>query len=223
MKVKYSKTEAHQRYRLANNDIVSGVTTIIRENLGWNAAALIAWSRKEAMAGRDPLKIKEKAADVGTLAHFMIACHLKGDEPDLSEFSPADVSKAENCFLAFLDWEKKHSVKVAHVERQLVSEHWRYGGTSDFDGEVDGEIAVVDYKSGKDIYLEYKIQGAALAQLYFEQEPFNSPWPKFYVLKLGQDGDFQYAKVSNLEKYWEVFYHCLELHNLKKALKGEQP
>ena len=74
---KYDKTKSHQRYRLANGDIVRGVTTIIGDNLGWNKNALIGWARKEAMAGKDPNKLRDQAADIGTITHFIIQCFLE--------------------------------------------------------------------------------------------------------------------------------------------------
>jgi hypothetical protein len=201
------------------------VTTVINQNLGWNKENLINWARREAMEGRDPHKVRDKAADVGTITHFMIQCFLEtviGDimddpiKPDLSDFSPDDVSKAENRVIAFYDWYDKHHVRPNHVEYQRVSELWKYGGTCDFDGIVDGEIAIVDYKSGgKDVYVESKVQGAALAQLYLEE---TGHLPIVSILKLGDNGEFQPVKIKNTSKYWEVFYECLQLDRLRKEI-----
>jgi len=57
------KKKAHQIYKLKDGTVVKGVTTIL-ENLGWNKQVLIAWSRKTALAGIDPTKVKEEAADI---------------------------------------------------------------------------------------------------------------------------------------------------------------
>ena len=97
-----SKTRAHQRYKLENGTIVPGVTTIIGSHLGWNKNALIAWARKEALAGNDPNKVRDHAADIGTCAHYLIECYFKNTEPDMSEYSALVADKAENCFIAFL-------------------------------------------------------------------------------------------------------------------------
>ena len=221
---KYKKTKAHQIYKLKDGTQVKGVTTIIGDNLGWNKGALIGWARREAMAGNDPYKMRDKAADVGTITHFIIQCLLESEmngkkvEPDLSEFAPTDVDKAEGRVIAFLDWHDKHNVKAHHVECPRVSEEWKYGGTCDFDGEVDGEIAIVDYKSGgKDVYMESKVQGAALGQLYFEE--FNI-LPVIYILKLGEKGEFQPVKIPTPAKYWDVFYHCMMLDKIKYEIGG---
>ena len=215
--------EIINRYKLKDKSIVRGVTTIIGDNLGWNKGALIGWARREATAGRDPYKVRDKAADVGTITHFIIECLLLSDmngekvEPDLSEFAPADVEQAENRVLAFIDWHDKHKVKAHHVEHPRVSEYWKYGGTCDFDGEVDGEIAIVDYKSGgKNVYVESKVQGAALGQLYFEE---TNVLPVLYILRLGDDGEFQPVKIRTFAKYWDIFYYCLQLDKLRNEIK----
>ena len=219
---KFNKIKSHTQYKLKNGNRVRGVTTIIN-NLGWNKEALIAWARREALAGRDPNKVRDKAADIGNITHFIIQCLLETDmtgekvEPDLSEFASTDINQAETRVLAFLDWHEKHKVKAHHIEQARISELWKYGGTCDFDGEVDGEIAIVDYKSGgKDIYIESKVQGAALAQLYHEETGI---MPIFYVLRLSDDGEYQPARIPILGKYWSIFYHCLELDKLKDELK----
>ena len=215
---KYNKTKSHQRYKLKDGSIVKGVTTII-DNLGWNKGALIGWARREAMAGRDPNKVRDKAADVGTITHFIIECLLLSEmngekvEPDLSEFAPADVEKARKRVSSFVEWHDKHNVIPHHVECQRVSELWRYGGTNDFDGLVDGELAIIDYKTGE-IYVESKVQGAALGQLYFEE---TGKLPAIYILELG-DKEFQLVKITNNAKYWDIFYHCLELDKLKNEI-----
>lgn len=226
MKKKYSKTKSHQKYKLKDGSQVKGVTTIIGNNLGWNKNALVGWARREALAGRDPYKVRDKAADVGTITHFIIQCLLESEiegkkiEPDLSEFAPNDVKKADGKIAGFLDWHDKHHVEAHHIECPRVSEQFRYGGTCDFDGMVDGELAIVDYKSGgKDVYIESKVQGAALMQLYLEEYGM-SVTPVIYILKLGDDGEFQPVKITDVVKYWDVFFHCLQLNKLKFQIGG---
>lgn len=217
---KYNKTKSHQRYKLKDGSIVKGVTTIIN-NLGWKTDALVGWARREAMAGRDPNKVRDKAADVGVITHFIIECLLLSEmngekvEPDLSEFAPADVEEAKKRVSSFVEWHDKHNVVPHHVECQRVSELWSFGGTCDFDGLVDGELAIVDYKSGgRDVYVESKVQGAALGQLYFEE---TGKLPIIYILKLG-DKEFQPVKITNNAKYWDIFYHLLQLDRLKSEI-----
>ena len=211
-----NKTKAHTKYITRDGRVVPSVTTIINDSLGWNKQQLIAWARKLALAGTDPNKARDEAADIGTLAHYLIQCHLQGTKPDTSQYSPANVDKAENCFLAYLEWEKGHIQKVIATEQQMVSEKYLYGGTADLVAIVDGELAIVDYKSSNGLYPEYKIQVAAYLKVYEEIE---GVLPKGHLLQLGkEDGSFTHHCLGNLDKEWEVFQHCLAIYRLKREI-----
>lgn len=228
-----SKTKAHTQYKTSDGRVVPSVTTIINDSLGWNKQQLIAWARKLALAGTDPNKVKEESADIGTLAHYLIQCHLQGIKPDTSQYSPAQVDKAENCFLAYLEWEKAHVQEVIATERQLVSEQYGYGGTADLIAVVDGNIAIVDYKSSNGLYPEYRIQVAAYIHAYMENylnvlqdavKCSSSPSAAFvrgHLLQLGkEDGSFTHHVLGDLEAEWEVFQHCLAIYELKRRVVG---
>ena len=72
-----ANTKQHTVYKTSDGERLPGVTTVINE-LGWNKNMLIAWSRREALAGNDPNKIKDEAAKPGTLTHSFIEGHIKG-------------------------------------------------------------------------------------------------------------------------------------------------
>ena len=226
MKVKLDRTKAHQKYYLPDGTRVDGVTTIINRNLGWNKNTLMSWARREALAGNDPDKVRDKAADIGTVAHFMIECYVKGDEPDLEEYSPAVIDKAENCFIAFLDWAKANDVVYLDSERQLVSEVYKYGGTRDLYAMINGEQAIVDFKTGSGVYPEYWIQMAALIGLQYENDPDSflwrdyMTWPVAVILHLGKDGSFSVHKKpkEKIYKAWQVFKYLLALDKLRKEV-----
>lgn len=214
---KTKKTSAHQKYILADGTQVKGVTTIIGTHLGWNKSALIAWARKLAFAGIDPFKVRDQAADIGTITHYLIERHLKGVEPDLSEYSPADVDKAETGFLAYLEWAKSHELKTIDIEVQLVSEKYRYGGTLDWRGYIDGHLAIMDYKTGTGVYDESKIQAAAYKQLWIENNNVSED-PGFWLLHLNkEDGTFAPYHWGDLSNYWEIFKCLLRIDQLKNG------
>ena len=176
------KTKAHTRYRLKKTadwpkgEIVPGSTTIIDSQLGWNKRILIAWARREALAGKDPDKILEQAGDIGGAVHKMIEAHIKGilediaTEPDLTDYSQANIDKAETAFIAFLDWEQRNNLIYVASEKQVVSEAYRYGGTIDILGRQDGKLWLIDPKSSKGIYAEFIVQVASYKMAYQEQE-----------------------------------------------------
>ena len=109
-----TKTKANQKYKMLSGEIVPSVTTV----LGILAKpALIHWAWDCGMKGEDYRKVRDTAADIGTLAQFLILCHLKGEKPDLSEYSPADVDKAETCLIKYWDWEKANPFTPVLVKK----------------------------------------------------------------------------------------------------------
>jgi len=213
------KTKAHQKYKLADGSVVKGVTTIIKENLGWNKQALIAWARREAMAGNDPNLIRDEAASIGTITHYLIECHLKNRiwEMDLSIYPKSDIDVAETCFLAYLEWERVHDLKTLQADgTPLVSEKYRYGGTLDWIGYIDGKLAIMDYKTGTGVYDEARIQAAAYKQLWIENNGGQGD-PMFWLLHLGKkDGEFAPYQWADLSRWWSVFEHLLAIDQLRE-------
>lgn len=218
------RTKAHQRYRLEpteqfpKGEIVPGVTTILGGQLAWNKNILIAWARRTALAGQDPDKIRDDAADSGTCTHYLVECHIRGVEPDTSGFTQAQIDKAETGFLAFLEWEKNNKLDYKHVELRVVSEEHRYGGTIDMIVQKNGCLWMLDLKTGKSVYPEHKVQIAAYSAAYTEQE--GQKIDEHHILQLNKDdGSFQHYKLSNLQITlgWQVFKHCRKLYDLQKG------
>lgn len=214
------KTKAHQKYKLKNGTVVKGVTTIINQNLGWNKNVLIGWARKLALAGIDPYKQRDKAADIGTIAHYLIECYNNKVEPELKDYAQNDIDIAYKCFNAYKDWEKENNLVTMHTELQLVSEIWEYGGTLDWIGTLNDKLAILDYKTGDSIYPEHKIQAAAYEELYYENnKEIIDQDMDYYILHLAKDGSFAPYKMSDLDKYWQLFIHLLRIDEIGKELK----
>jgi|GEM_PF-575590 len=215
--VKFKKTKVHTRYKTAEGLIVPGVTTVIGQSLGWNKHVLMAWQKRELLAGNDPDKIRDKAADIGTLSHFMVECHAKGQEPDTSEFSAADIDKAENGFLGFLEWEQQYAPEYIGSEIKMVSEKYNFGGTADFIARLGKKLVLLDLKTSKGVYIDHKIQVAAYKYAYEEQT--GQMIDQVHILKLDKNtGAFEHVPILNqeIENCFLIFLHCLALYNLKK-------
>lgn len=224
-----SKTKAHARYRLKatpdfpKGEIIPGVTTIIDSQLGWNKRILIAWARREALAGRDPDLVLKQAGDIGSIVHKLIEAHIKGIlediniEADLKDFSQANIDKAENAFIAYLDWEKRNNLIYVASEMQVVSEDYRFGGTIDILAKNNGKLWLIDPKSSKGIYPEFVVQAAAYRVAYMLQEC--NRIDEVHLLHLGkEDGSFADHRISDdkLSNAWSVFVNCRKLYDLKK-------
>lgn len=223
------KTKAHQRYRLTateqwpKGEIVPGVTTITGGQLAWNKNVLIAWARRSALAGKDPDKIRDEAADSGTCTHYLVECHIKNVEADLKDFTQAQIDKGETGFLAFLDWEKENELDYRFIEKGVVSEVYRYGGTVDMLATKNGSLWLLDLKTSKGIYAEHKVQVAAYKYAYEEQE--QEIINECHILQLNkEDGSFQHHKLSKeqIEDGWQVFKLCRVLYDLQKRFQEGQ-
>lgn len=127
---------------------LAGVTTVLN-NLGWSTGALMYWSWTEGMDGRNFRDSAGAEAQAGTLAHFMIECHLTGEEPDLSPFPlPKDkkvreqtIKKAETGFGEFLEWQKRYGLKALELPVMVIAKIKNYL-YPDVASRVDSNFAI---------------------------------------------------------------------------------
>jgi len=209
------KAKAHIRYKDTAGYIVPGVTTILGV---LNKPALVKWANNLGLQGIDSSKYRDEMADIGTLAHYLIMCHLTGQTPDTADYSPNQLEMAENATLSYYEWAKGHTIEPILVEEALVSDQYGYGGTVDLYAAVDGVKTLVDFKTGKAIYPEMLYQLAAYKQLLQEHGYEVGP---ARILRIGRDADegFEEKVVNGLEREWDIFAHCLGIYNLRKSGK----
>jgi len=209
-----------QIYKLKDGTRVSGVTTIIGGNLGWNKQPLMYWANQMGLQGKNHRDVSGEAASAGTCGHYLIDCHIKKKPVDTSPF-PADIlSKGETCFLNFLEWEKMVNLRIHATEVKLESEQFKYGGTPDCIGYVIDNLAVLDWKTGSGVYEDMLIQLAAYKQLWEENNPSMLLTGGFHLLRIGkEDASFHHHHWHSIPEAWEAFFKLLELHDLHKILK----
>ena len=158
--VKLQKTRSHQKYLLKDGTQVPGASTIAK--IGDDGSSLIHWAWNLGMEGLDYRKVRDQAADIGTIAHFMIECFLHGHEADLSEYSSADIDRARVAFGNFKAWWDGEGFTILEPEVQLVSEQHMFGGTIDAPSrDKDGKIVLLDLKTSKGIWPAHRFPLAA--------------------------------------------------------------
>jgi len=210
------KTRIHTVKKTTEGHPVPSVTTV----LGILAKpALIHWAWKLGIEGQDYRKVRDHAADVGTLAHYMIQCDIKGEKPDTSQYSAENLSKAETSYLAWLHWAEQHQLRAVAAEERLVSEHWGYGGTIDYvASDPAGKLWLIDYKTGSGIYPEMRYQIAAYVKLWEEVKA--SEINEKVIVRLDRDtGEFEQHSLGDLDLAWSIFLGCLNLYRAIKADK----
>ena len=204
-----ANNKVHTVYKSISGKRLPSVTTILGAVLA--KPALIKWAHGLGLKGIDMDGYRDELADIGKLAHRMILDHLRGEKTDTSHNTPQQVDLAENCFLKYLEWERQHSVEPLVVEEPLVSYEHGFGGTPDFYGNVDGQLCLMDFKTGKAIYEDYWYQLGGYGLLLAER-------PACYrILNIGRSEDEQFVEETrtSVERETEIFLHALAIYKLK--------
>lgn len=214
-----------QGYFLKDGTKVPGTTTIIGRFK--ESGGLIQWAYKQgreheglARQGKDaPARLHEvvdKAADIGTQAHEMVEKHISGETFDRKDYH----EMASDAFQAYLSWEGQSKLKIVEQEMQLVSEEYRFGGTPDAIGEIDGQFCLVDWKTSNSVYQDYLIQLAAYRHLWEENHPDKPLTGGFHLCRFAKEhGDFAHHFYPNLDEAWRAFVLMRELYDIDKQLK----
>lgn len=207
-------SKAHTIYKLKDGTRVPSTTTVLSV---LNKPQLVQWANRMGLDGIDTNKYVDAAARIGTLAHYLVQCDMTGEKPDLSEYGKMEIDKAENALLSYYEWKKSKVIEPIVNELPLVSEQYKYGGTIDCYCKINGDIWLLDFKTGKAIYSEMLIQLAAYRQLLNEN---GYPVEKARILRIGRDETegFEERAITDFSKHWELFQHCLAIYQLKKAI-----
>ena len=221
-------TKAHQVYKLDGRR-VAGVTTVLGI---LNKPVLVHAAWKLGTEGLDYRKVWGQARDIGTLAHYLIQCKLRGEIPDTSEYSQVVIKKAETAYRAFLDlYAERAWVPVMHagklaVEVSLVSK-LGFGGTFDLVArQGDNARLLSDWKTSKPskssptgLYREHLYQLAGYKILWEECHP-NEPIDRMGIGILNKEtGAHHFHEYNSLKKEEEIFLACLKLYKLLEGGK----
>jgi hypothetical protein len=213
-------------YRLKDGTSVPGTTTVIGR---WkDSGPLLHWAFKQGRGGARTLyEERDKAADVGTMAHGMVEAHLTGTDPHiwLSEnhaAAPAEQrAKACTAYRAFESWLGNQRAEVISAEQPMVSEVHRFGGTPDAVLRMpDGTLALGDVKTSNGIYRDYLLQVAAYGLLWNEIHPDDPITGGFHILRFGkEEPDFEHRYYNDLSGAAELFLLLRRAYDLDLILK----
>lgn len=212
-----SRFSAHPKPRFADGTTGPSVTGVLGELA---KPALYIWNNQMGLKGIDTRKYVDEKAKAGTLAHAMILADLADIHPDWKEYEPYVIDQAENSFLKWIDYKKRHAIEPIFMERSMVSEKYRYGGILDLYCRLDGALALLDFKTSKAIYDEMWYQVAAYKQMLIEA---GLEVEECHILQIGRDETegFNTQMRKNLDTEFEIFKHALGIYYAKRKLKGE--
>ena len=211
------KTKAHTRYTTSDGQRVKSVTTLINAHLGWNKQVLINWARAQGLAGNDPTKVMNEAAEIGTLAHLLCENYIKKEETNVDDYSKNQIKAAETCFEAFKEWDKQFKPKYVESEIKLIDDDLKLGGTCDLILEIDGKLYIGDLKSSKGLYAEYIVQLSAYRHMYEKQTGKKLSGGRLLRLDTtGQGFEDHAIPLKKLNWGWRVFKNILSLAKLRE-------
>ena len=216
------KVKAHIQYRLADGTVVPGSTTILGV---LDKPGLVRWAWNLGREGIDANKQRDEAAAIGSLAHYRVACDMRGVEPDLKDYTPEQLRRSHFALDTWQRWKAGKFLEPKLIEAPFVSEAHRYGGTVDWYGLVDGVPTLLDHKTSSGLYDEHKAQTASYVKLLREN---GLPVKKAILIRLGRTEEDTQEPIENMSHVlsvrearicWEIFLHARELYELKKALR----
>jgi len=214
-----SAGRAHIRYRLQDGTLVPGVTTVLAV---LSKPGLIEWANDLGLKGISTRGYVDGLARIGTLAHQMIEADLGAEHPDLGLYSAEEIDRAENSYIKWLDWRKRHSVAPVWIEKPLVSERLRYGGTLDCLARIDGRLEILDIKTARRIYDEHLIQVSAYHRLASEH---GQRAEAVRIVQVGRTEDEGFSEhvvpAQRLAPYWRIFACALSIYRLQHRIREE--
>lgn len=210
-------TAVHTRYRNAAGKVVPGVTTVINILA---KPALVGWAWRLGLDGQDMNKVKQQAADIGTVTHYLCECVLTGVEPKLGAYKQNDIDVAMPCYDSFKRWFTESKLVAVAVECGVVSELWQYGGTIDLIARDGGKLGLYDVKTSKGVYDEYQIQMSAYVEAWNELHP-DTPIEFVKIIHLDKETGMLATHDLSMEKlkmpFFEIFKHLRAIYVLQKG------
>jgi len=157
--------------------------------------ALETLEKEEAMKAHH--QAKDKAAKSGTDIHKMIENLLDGNEVEGIEDEPK--------LKAFVKFCKDIDFKPLETELTVYDKELGVAGTADAIVEVDDEKWLIDWKTGKGVYLSAKIQISAYKHM------IDQDIDRTFIVHLKENA----YDLMEIEDHWDAFQAILTLKDLK--------
>ena len=161
---------------------------------------LLRWAFDQSDTYDGYKKALNQAAEDGTALHNLIERHLLGEKVEL----PGNVK-------AFFE---KYKVEACYMEKRFYDNTLGVTGQPDFVGFVNGELAVVDWKSSKKPSIKHSIQAA----IYAKNAQWDGKKPEAtYVVAFGSENKQGFSvKRTGREKNEEIY---AGMQYLKKCME----
>jgi len=176
---------------------------------------LIAW--QVAVGKKRSNEIMKTRGDFGTRIHKLVKIKLEGEKIDLSNYD----EETNITMRMFDDFLAEHEIKPKLLEQHLwleLSEKYRYAGTADFVGYVDGKLMILDWKTSKAIYDDYWLQLAAYIVALEAQTGERVDACGILQIRDGKK-KFVVKTYEEMMEEFKVFKACLVIYNRYRVKK----
>ncbi len=194
-------------YFLKDGTQVPGTTTITGAYK--DSGGLLWWNWDQGRQGIPYGEGLKKAGNIGTIAHEMVEAHLRSAPLPVSPPPESTLS-----YEAFLRWHQQNKIQVLEQETQLVSEEYRYGGTLDAVGTLDGEYVLLDWKTSKGVYKDHQLQLAAYVHLWNENCPGREIVGGAYLVRFSKTDAACEVYFWEVEELAEPFAQFLDMRRM---------
>jgi hypothetical protein len=202
-----AKVEREMVLKVAADFYQDTLKTPPMSRAGWMLTATSRLGKEKASA-----KELAKASEIGTQVHGLIEWSLKGELMYEAGPSPQISDAAQWAFMAYQDWRKTVNMKPLFTEQVVYSRTHGYAGTLDLLAEINGELSVIDFKSGKSVYPESYLQNAAYRYAVREMQHGNPL--RGYIVRLPKnlsDPEFEVKECPPEKDCMEVFLNAKRL------------
>jgi hypothetical protein len=165
------------------------------------------------VAKQNSRSTKEAAADRGKAFHRLIEGSLRGDG-----------QSDEGLAGAVKQWLTSLSLSPRSVEGRIYSRRYRYSGTYDCTAETpDGRLYLLDWKTSKAVYPEFRLQTAAYQHAWEEEHP-SQPIEGRYLVRIAEDGslDPHYYPRSTYRLDFKAFLGAKALFERVQVIEKEK-
>lgn len=204
-------TTADERWYVKGKDFVPSVTWICGyypKGIGfmkWLASK--GWDEAEA--------IKSAAGDKGSKVHYAVEDILNGVEVKMNDkyVNPSTGQEEElsveeyECLMSLVDW--YNEVKPVVLRTEITGFGDGFAGTIDLICKIDGQLYIVDFKTGQYIWAEHYLQLSAYKRL--EIKGIDLKDAKLAILQLNYRMNKKRFKFTELEDKFPLFLAAKEI------------
>lgn len=167
--------------------------------------------------------IKSAAGDKGSKIHAAISDMLKGKTVKMEDkyvnnsteqMEELTVEEYE-AVISFKDWFTEVKPKVLAFDYVVINERDGYAGTVDLKCEINGEVWLIDFKSGQYVWPEYELQVSAYKMADTDAIK------KIGILQVGYKRNKNKYKFTEVENKFDLFLAAKKIW--KNETEGQVP